>query len=331
MGLLLSSLQLFQGNSKMKKLFFSIGLLSLLFISQVPTAVAAGMTYESMFQDFQEAVANESETVQDGAEGVTLPTFSDGAEEGSDVIINTVQRFLDFFKLIVTPIAVLFTVVMGARMVSAGQENEEVAGQAKNYIRYALEGLIVIFVADSLVNVFFGAEGEVFRGGAAGVQEFATRSSNLFKGIYTFVETIIASIAVFILITAGMRYVVGSTNDDEIGKAKNQIQWAAVGLFVIGIAEFVVKEILFDNYGQKLGVQAAKELFVNLTNFVSGVMGTAAFIMIIYAGYLYITASQNEDNTSKAKKIITSALIGIVIAVSAYAITNTFVELDASR
>ncbi len=318
----------------MKKLFLTFILALSLCLPMAATASAAGTTYEDILNNFQENVADESQNVQDGAEGITLPAFnstSDNTEEGSDVIVAGIRRFLDFFKLMVTPIAVFVTVIMGVRMVAAGQENEEVLSQSKNFIKYAIEGLIVIFVADSVVNVIFGAEGEIFRGGEVGAQEFATRTSNLFKGVYTLGQTVLGSIAVFMLMTAGMRYVIGSTSDDEIGKAKNQIQWALVGLFVVGVSEFVVKDILFKNYGQKLGLDAAKELFVSLTNFVAGTMGTLAFIMMIYAGFLYLTASQNEDNTGKAKKIIFAALIGIVIAVSAFAITNTFVNLDASR
>lgn len=295
---------------------------------------AAGTTFQDMLNTFQEDVAEESQNVQEGAEGITLPAFNstgDDTDEGSDVIVAGIQRFLDFFKLIVTPIAVLVTVIMGVRMVTAGQESEEVLSQSKNFIKYAIEGLIVIFVADSVVNVIFGAEGEIFRGGEAGAQEFAARSSNLFKGVYTLGQTVISAIAVFMLVTAGMRYVAGSASDDQIGKAKNQIKWALVGLFVMGVSEFVVKDIIFDNYGTKLGVDAAKEFFASLTNFVAGTMGTLSFIMLVYAGFLYLTASQNEDNTSKAKKIIFAALIGIVIAVAAFAITNTFVNLDGSR
>ncbi len=318
----------------MKKLLFTFLFTLSLVLPMVPSAQAAGTTFQDMLNTFQEDVAEESQNVQEGAEGITLPAFnsiSDDTEEGSDVIVAGIRRFLDFFKLIVTPIAVLVTVIMGVRMVTAGQESEEVMSQSKNFIKYAIEGLIVIFVSDSVVNVIFGAEGEIFRGGTTGVQEFAGRSSNLFKGVYTLGQTVMGAIAVFMLVTAGMRYVAGSASDDQIGKAKNQIKWALVGLFVIGISEFVVKDIIFDNNGQKLGIEAAKSLFANLTNFVAGTMGTLSFIMLLYAGFLYTTASTNEDNTSKAKKVIFSALIGIVIAVAAYAFTNTFVNLDTSR
>ena len=315
----------------MKKLLLISALFLQMLLVSPALAATTDMKFQNIFENFQESIEEESQNIEEGAEGITLEDFSDDADEGANVIVLAVQRFLDFFKLIVTPIAVLFSVIMGLRMVAAGNDNEEVQTQSKNFIKYAIEGLVVIFVADSAVNVFFGSEGEIFINGQQGVEEFATRSSNLFKGIYGLVETVIGSIAVFMLIMAGLRYVGGSYSEDQIGKAKKQIQWSLVGLFVIGIAEFVVKDVLFDNQGRTLGIESAKTLLANLTNFVAGTMGTLSFVFLLYAGYLYVTAAQNEDNVEKAKKIIFSALVGIVIAISAYAITSTFVELDASR
>lgn len=315
----------------MKKLLLISALFLQMLLVSPALAATTDLKFQNIFENFQESIEEESQNVEEGAEGITLEDFSDDADEGANVIVLAIQRFLDFFKLIVTPIAVLFSVIMGLRMVAAGNDNEEVQTQSKNFIKYAIEGLVIIFVADSAVNVFFGSEGEIFINGQQGVEEFATRSSNLFKGIYGLVETVIGSIAVFMLIMAGLRYVGGSYSEDQIGKAKKQIQWSLVGLFVIGIAEFVVKDVLFDNQGRTLGIEAAKTLLANLTNFVAGTMGTFSFIFLLYAGYLYVTAAQSEDNVEKAKKIIFSALVGIVIAISAYAITSTFVELDASR
>lgn len=313
----------------MKKTLLSLAFALALFHS--PVALATSFTFQDGFQEFQGSVTEESVSVDPTGEGVTLPSFDTEATEGAGVIVYTIKRFLDFFKLVVSPMAVLFAIVMGFRMVTAGRENEEVAGHAKNYIRYAVEGLIVIFVADSLVNVIFGAQGEVFRGGEAGAQDFAQKANNLMTGLYGLVETLIGAIAVSMLVSAGLRYVGGSYDDDQIAKAKKQIQWSLVGLFVIGLGEFVIKDILFPNQGTDLGVDKAKLLLVNLTNFMTGFMGTISFVSLLYAGFLYVTGVQNEDNVAKAKKIIMWSLGGIVIALSAYAITNTVVTLDSSR
>ena len=44
-------------------------------------------------------------------------------------------------------------------------------------------------------------------------------------------------------------------------------------------------------------------------------------ILMIYAGILWMTAGGNEKQVEKAKNIISRAAIGLVIVVSAYAVT----------
>lgn len=53
-----------------------------------------------------------------------------------------------------------------------------------------------------------------------------------------------------------------------------------------------------------------------------GTLGTVFLILMVYAGYLWMTAAGDEKKTTKAKDIIKAAVIGLVITVSAYAITS---------
>ncbi len=50
-----------------------------------------------------------------------------------------------------------------------------------------------------------------------------------------------------------------------------------------------------------------------------GVIFTA---LMVYAGYLWMTARGEADQIDQAKKIITGSLIGLVVTLSAYAISN---------
>ncbi len=52
-----------------------------------------------------------------------------------------------------------------------------------------------------------------------------------------------------------------------------------------------------------------------------GFLGVIALLLIIYAGYLWMTAQGNEDNVEKAKDIIKNAVIGLIIITLSYAIT----------
>ncbi len=49
--------------------------------------------------------------------------------------------------------------------------------------------------------------------------------------------------------------------------------------------------------------------------------GTIFLVLTVYAGFLWMTASGNEDQVTKAKEIVTRASLGLLITVSAFAIT----------
>lgn len=51
-------------------------------------------------------------------------------------------------------------------------------------------------------------------------------------------------------------------------------------------------------------------------------LGIIFFLLLVYSGFLWMTAGGNDSQVEKAKKIIFAAVAGLVISVSAYAITN---------
>ncbi len=50
-------------------------------------------------------------------------------------------------------------------------------------------------------------------------------------------------------------------------------------------------------------------------------LGVIFFVLIIYGGFMWMTAAGNNDQITKAKSVITSAAIGLLIILSAYVIT----------
>ena len=53
-----------------------------------------------------------------------------------------------------------------------------------------------------------------------------------------------------------------------------------------------------------------------------GLLGILFVVLVVYAGFLYLTSNGEETNVKKAKKLLTQAVIGMVITVSAYAISG---------
>lgn len=57
-----------------------------------------------------------------------------------------------------------------------------------------------------------------------------------------------------------------------------------------------------------------------IVNAALSLLGIIFVVLIIYAGYNWMTASGNEEAVSKAKKIITNSVIGLIIVLSAWSI-----------
>ena len=142
-------------------------------------------------------------------------------------------------------------------------------------------------------------------------------------------EIFVAALAVIMLVYAGLRLVTSGGNEEVSGKMKKVITWAIAGMVLIGVSELVVKDIVFPEQGTQLpDVVRAQQLIVNITNFISGFITTIAIAMYMYGGFLYVTAVGQEEQTGKAKKVLFAATIGLIIAMAAFALVNTFIKLD---
>lgn len=75
---------------------------------------------------------------------------------------------------------------------------------------------------------------------------------------------------------------------------------------------------------------SAREFILNVVNFALAFLGLIAVVVIIYAGFLYVTAHGEEGQTGKAKKAIFGALIGIVLILGSFALVNTIIR-EAAR
>ncbi|MFC1599816.1 PKD domain-containing protein [Patescibacteria group bacterium] len=69
-----------------------------------------------------------------------------------------------------------------------------------------------------------------------------------------------------------------------------------------------------------------RDFIVNAVNFVLGFLGLVAVIMVIYGGFMYVIAGGAEEQTTKGKKSVMYAVIGIVIILVSYALVNTVIK-----
>lgn len=63
------------------------------------------------------------------------------------------------------------------------------------------------------------------------------------------------------------------------------------------------------------------EVIGDILSYVLSFLGTIFLILLIYAGFLYMTAGGESDKVTTAKSILINATIGLIIVISSYTIT----------
>lgn len=111
-----------------------------------------------------------------------------------------------------------------------------------------------------------------------------------------------------------------------ISQVKSMFQKRIMVPLTVGYAGVLDESIgKLDATGKAANLGGTKDLPTlvgNIINVLTGTMGIVFVILVIYAGVLYMTASGDNDKVKKAKTLLTQAVIGMIILVSAYAIAS---------
>lgn len=109
------------------------------------------------------------------------------------------------------------------------------------------------------------------------------------------------------LILSGLLFMPSLAAHAALGDAAGALQTTGRGAFGAGA---VSSELSLESMAGNI-----------IKTFVS-VLGVLFLILIIYAGYLWMNARGNEQQVEKAKNILTQAVIGLVVIMAAYLITD---------
>ncbi|MFH1078572.1 MAG: IPT/TIG domain-containing protein, partial [Patescibacteria group bacterium] len=76
----------------------------------------------------------------------------------------------------------------------------------------------------------------------------------------------------------------------------------------------------------KLSSADPRVIAANIINVALGLLGIIFLGLMVYAGFLYMTSGGEAEKTDKAKKMITSAIIGLILVLSSWAIAKFVID-----
>ena len=146
----------------------------------------------------------------------------------------------------------------------------------------------------------------------------------VFNILYDLIQAV-AYLTLGFVIYGGFTYIIARGSPDGIAKGKKTITNSVIGLVISVLASAIVNTIQSVVGYTNMNFEQDKtptEALSGALNFVYFAIGLAAVIVIAYSGFVYITSSGSPEKLTRAKQTIIYAIVGLCIAIAAWAITT---------
>jgi len=84
------------------------------------------------------------------------------------------------------------------------------------------------------------------------------------------------------------------------------------------LAQVTIRSELGTTFG--LGTADLEQTVITIVQWALGLLALVAVVIIIWAGFIWITAGGNDEKLEKSKKMITAAVVGLIVVLLAWAI-----------
>jgi len=132
---------------------------------------------------------------------------------------------------------------------------------------------------------------------------------------------IVAGIAVIMIMVGGFMYVTSIGDPTKTKKGVEYIKNSVIGLAIILGADIIIDEIRYLTGAE--GAGGGFSVFANtfIGWFLTIIIGVSV-LMIMYAGFLFLTGGEEPTKITQAKSIVKYTVIGIIVAILSASIIN---------
>jgi hypothetical protein len=271
--------------------------------------------------------------------GTDLPV-EDNTGSGTDghtILGYTLYTITKNIRTLLGIIAIGWITWSGTMLIISGGKEEQ-ANKGKQGILYGALGLIFALMSETIIfDVLYGGGssvpvGEVFES-TENMRNSIDAGTRLLLDALSWTKGIIIIVAIFFLILSGAKMIAVLGNEDEINKNRSVFLWIGVGIVTILLNDVIIQQVL---YPWILGDDLKVTYSPNATPGISEIMGVTKYFLkflalidfsaFIYGGAKMVGGFGNDDQIESGKKIITGAVIGIIIILMSFVVVSTFIS-----
>lgn len=274
-----------------------------------------------IFTTYASLLPKEWKTVTDRVNEFQEPVKGDDSQE----MLNSLFRknVIPIAKFIFIGLSLVFMALYAYKMAIGTGGDDQLSEQRTN-ILFAVLGFSVLGISAEIVEIV-----NPIRENSSSELLDQEKVDSTIQSIINFMELGLGAIAIMLIFYGGVRLITANGDDETVTSAKNTLVYGFLGVIIVMLADPLITEVFYPDLGKgEVGDESAGNFVAQgfgLLKFFLQFMAIIIFIAFIYAGFLYILAGDNDDQTSTAKRILIWSLVGIIIILLSYSIVMFFV------
>ncbi len=224
------------------------------------------------------------------------------------------ETFVNAIELgfVAAAVLVLFFATVSMVMFS-GDEN--VVKEGRTAFIYTIAGAAVVSLARWFALAFSPTE----VGGALVNQGVTDTAVDI---IVTFFKLLLSVILTVNIVIQAMRLISSQGEQDQVDKARKRLLAGFIGVAIVLLANTLIVNVT-PTLGNSSNI--AREIS-GVANYLVTILGFAAVVAIIVAGIMLVV-SADESLKDKAKTLIKTAIVALVVVLVSYALVTAFIAI----
>lgn len=253
--------------------------------------------------------------------GDLLPAFPDSTEwndcnnnqGGACGFILLAQFVVGKFRPILTIVGALIITILGVHML-IGQEDDRLE-KTRVAMTALISGLVMLYIIDPFIAAFYGSEGEVLTDQGNITASVTNIISPELGGLINWILTIVASLAILIIIVNALKAVLKGGGEDGIASMRKTLISVAAGIVILGLRILIADRFITPVGGDVAPgpIEGVLGIVVSVVTFLLGFLALATLAVLIYAGATMLLSFGKEEPWQQAKGLLGRSFIGFIV------------------
>lgn len=149
---------------------------------------------------------------------------------------------------------------------------------------------------------------------------------------------LMSGVALLVVVYSGIKLIV-STEEETMGKVKNNLIYGIAGLLIIQLVEPVIRGVIFGEQGEAFEDAGTAELFAEegvtqlrgIIGLIQVFIGVISIFVLVIRGYTVIFSAGDEESLGKAKTHITYAVLGLLLILTSEVLVRGVIFPDSGE